>query len=59
MRAVYWRRKGSTHVSKDYLQQKLTFGDVVIYELSDRDYYTGYPTRVLENEMEIIAMEEL
>ena len=58
MKIIYWRWKkhgSGTPISDSYIQADL--GNM--FELSDNQWTTHYPLRVLKKEIEVIKIEEI
>jgi len=50
MKIIYWRWKGKKTINKSYIQEDL--GNIL--ELSDAEWGTKYPLRILKKEIDII-----
>lgn len=52
---IYWRWKGKEHktFSKSYIQEIIGIGANRLLELTDHEFWTNYPMRVLLSDIEI------
>jgi len=54
---IYWKWKDAKTFSKAYVQEVIQTTSGTLLELTDSSWYSQYPKRVLEKDVDILSLE--